>query len=106
MNTPRRKFSKEEKLSILKEASQQGVTITLEKYGIYPASYYAWKKKLHSMGEEGLDHGMTKPQLKRIRQLEKENQMLKELVAEKELEGRLKDELLKKKYALERRRKL
>jgi putative transposase len=49
---------------------------------------------------------MTKPQLKRIRHLEKENQMLKELVAEKELEGRLKDELLKKKYALEKRRKL
>ena len=58
------------------------------------------------MGEEGLDHGMNKSQLKRIRQLEKENQMLKELVAEKELEGRLKDELLKKKYALERKRKL
>ena len=106
MSAPRRKFSKEEKLSILKEASQHGVTITLEKYGVYPASYYAWKKKLHSMGEEGLDHGMTKPQLKRIRHLEKENQMLKELVAEKELEGRLKDELLKKKYALEKRRKL
>lgn len=106
MSTPRRKFSKQEKLSILKEASEHGVTATLEKYGVYPASYYAWKKKLHSMGEEGLDHGMNKPQLKRIRQLEKENQMLKELVAEKELEGRLKDELLKKKYALERKRKL
>ena len=106
MSTPRRKFSKEEKLSILKEASEHGVTVTLEKYGVYPASYYAWKNKLHSMGEEGLDHGMSKPQLKRIRQLEKENQMLKELVAEKELEGRLKDELLKKKYALERKRKL
>ena len=105
MITPRRKFSKEEKLSILKEASQHGVTITLEKHGVYPASYYSWKKKLDSMGEEGLDHGMSKPQLKRIRHLEKENQMLKELVAEKELEGRLKDELLKKKYALEKKRK-
>ena len=29
-----------------------------------------------------------------------------ELVAEKELEGRLKDELLKKKYALEKKRRL
>ena len=45
MSTPRRKFSKEEKLSILKEASEHGVTITLEKYGVYPASYYAWKKE-------------------------------------------------------------
>ena len=106
MSRSRRKFSKEEKLSILKEAGEHGVKVTLEKHGIYPATFYAWRKKFESMGEEGLDHGMTKAQLKRIRELEKENQMLKELVAEKELEGRLKDELLKKKYALERKRRL
>lgn len=105
MSTARRKFSKEEKLSILKEASEHGVNVTLEKYGVYPASYYTWKRKFEGMGEEGLDYGMTKPQLKRIRELEKENQMLKELVAEKELESRLKGELLKKKYALEKKRK-
>ena len=101
-----RKFTKEQKLSILKEASEQGVTKTLEKYGIYPATYYSWKEKLITMGEEGLDYGMTKAQLKRIRQLEKENKMLKELVAEKELESKLKDELLKKKYALQRKKSL
>ena len=106
MSRSRRKFSKEEKLSILKEASEHGVKVTLEKHGIYPATFYAWRKKFESMGEEGLDHGMTKAQLKRIRELEKENQMLKELVAEKELEGRLKDELLRKKYALEKKRRL
>ncbi|GAB1415115.1 hypothetical protein MASR2M117_05420 [Paludibacter sp.] len=106
MRTTRRKFSKDEKLSIIKEAGEQGVNAMLEKHGIYPATYYSWKNKFESMGEEGLNHGMTQPQLKRIRELEKENQMLKELVAEKELEGRLKDELLKKQYALEKRRKL
>ena len=106
MRTSRRKFSKEEKLSILKEAGEHGVSVTLEKHGIYPTTFYAWRKKLDSMGVEGLDYGMTKPQLKRIRELEKENRMLKELVAEKELEGRLKDELLKKKFALEKKRKL
>jgi putative transposase len=31
--------------------------------------------------------------------------MLKELIVDKELEGKLKDELLKKKYALEKKRK-
>ena len=41
---------------------------------------------------------MTPAHLKEIRRLEKENAMLKQLVAEKELEGKLKDELLKKKY--------
>jgi putative transposase len=57
------------------------------------------------MGEEGLQHGMTPEHLKRIRQLEKENALLKQLLAEKELEGKLQSELLKKKYALEKRKR-
>ena len=101
----KRTFSKEEKLSVLKEATEKGVNKTLKKHGIYPATYYLWKEKLSSMGEEGLDYGMTKAHLKRIRQLEKENRLLKELVAEKELEGKLKDELLKKKYALRKKKR-
>ena len=56
------------------------------------------------MGVEGFSHGMTPGQLKRIRELEKENQLLKEIIVEKELEGKLKDELLKKKFALEKRK--
>ena len=100
----KRTFTKTEKMSILKEASEQGVLKTLEKHGIYPATYYDWKKKFSSMGEDGLTYGMTKAHLKRIRELEKENRLLKELVAEKELEGKLKDELLKKKYALRKKK--
>jgi len=102
----KRTFTKQQKMSILKEASEQGVTKTLEKHGIYPATYYSWKEKLATMGDEGLDYGMTKAHLKRIRELEKENRLLKELVAEKELEGKLKDELIKKKYALWKRKNL
>lgn len=102
----KRTFSKEEKLRILKEASEQGVKTILEKYDIYPATYYSWKNKLEEMGEVGLQYGMTPQHLKRIRELEKENYALKQILAEKELEGRLKSELLKKKYALEKKRKL
>ena len=101
----KRTFSKEEKIRIINESREKGVTSTCDKYGIYAASYYSWKKKLDQMGEEGLDHGMTPEHLKRIRQLEKENSMLKQLLAEKELEGKLKSELLKKKYALEKKRR-
>lgn len=102
----KRKFTKEEKLKIIKEASEQGVKLTLEKYSVFPASYYAWKKKMETMGEEGFSHGMTPEQLKRIRELEKENKLLKEIVIQKELEGKIKDELLKKKLALEKKKKL
>ena len=56
------------------------------------------------MGEEGFTHGMTPAQQKRIRELEKENNLLKQLLAEKELENKLKGDLLKKKQALEKKR--
>lgn len=100
----KRKFSKEDKLQIIKEASEQGVTVTLEKHGIYPATFYSWKKKFETMGEAGFRHGMTPAQLKEIKRLEKENDLLKKLLAEKELEGKLKDDLLKKKYAWARKK--
>lgn len=100
----KRTFTKEQKLSIIQEAGEKGVKLTLAKYGIYPVSYYDWKKKLSTMGEEGLNYGMTPVQQKRIRELEKENKMLRELLAEKELEGRYKTESINKKYALKKKR--
>ena len=102
----KRTFTKEEKLRIIKEASEQGVTPTLERHGVYPASYYSWKQKYEQMGEEGFHHGMTPKHLKRIRELEKENNNLKQLLAEKELENKLKGDLLKKKWALEKKKRL
>jgi|SRR5690625_3333095 len=105
MSMQKRKFTKEEKLSILKESKIHGVKTTMEKYSIYSATFYGWKQKYESMGEEGLSHGMTPGQLKEIRRLEKENAMLKQIIAEKELEGKLKDDLLKKKFALSKRKR-
>lgn len=100
----RRKFSKEEKLRIVHEAAANGVKLTLEKHGVYPATFYAWKRKVEQMGEAGLAHGMTPAHIKEIRRLEKENERLKQLVAEQQLQSKLKDELLKKKYPWARRR--
>ena len=102
--TNKRTFTKEEKLQILKEVEQNGVKSTLEKFGIYPASYYSWKKKFEQMGELGFRHGMTPAHIKEIKRLEKENELLKKLLAEKEVEGHLKSEMLKKKYAWARKK--
>ncbi len=101
----KRRFSKEEKLKVIKECSTNGVKFTLSKYGIYPATYYSWKKKYESMGMDGFSHGMTPEHQKEIRRLEKENELLKKIIAEKELESKLKDELIKKKYAWARKKK-
>ena len=102
----RRTFTKEKKLAILKQAEEQGVTATLEEHGIYPATYYSWKRKYQQMGRQGFEHGMTPKHLKRIRELEKENKHLKELLIKRELEGKLKGDLLEKKFALERKKRL
>jgi len=103
--TSKRKFTKEEKLHLLKEAQENGVKTTLENHGIYPATYYSWKKKYEQMGESGFRHGITPAHIKEIKRLEKENELLKKLLAEKEVEGHLKDEMLKKKYAWARKKK-
>jgi len=93
-----KKWTKKEKLSILAEAKKSGVTKTLSKYDIYPGTFYYWKRRFAELGEQGMDHGSSKEKNAQIRTLEKENAMLKQLLAEEKLEGKLKNELLKKKY--------
>jgi putative transposase len=100
-----KKFTKKEKLQIIEEAKKNGVKVTLEKYALYPGTFYYWKKKLIVYGEQGLDHKRIKDVQKAISSLEKENEQLKILLAEKELESKLKDELLKKKYPELRKKK-
>ena len=41
-----KKFTQKKKLAIIEEASKKGVKVTLAKYGLYPATFYYWKKKL------------------------------------------------------------
>lgn len=93
-----KKFTKEEKLTILKEARETSVKATLEKYALYPATYYYWKRKYDDQGADGLDHTSVKEKLKQVKVLEKENRKLKELLAQEKLESALKNDLLKKKY--------
>ena len=52
MSVQRRTFSKKDKLKILKEVKEHGVKITLDKHGLYPATYYSWKRKYEEIVEE------------------------------------------------------
>lgn len=93
-----KKFTTEEKLSIIEESKSKGVKVTLEKYDLYPATFYYWKKKVSIQGEQGLNHQTQKTLIAEKKRLEKENERLKILLGQKELESALKDELIKKKY--------
>jgi len=102
--TGTKKFTKDEKLAIIRESVDNGVKVTLAKYDLYPATFYYWKNKLSMHGEDGLSHRTMKDHQAEIKRLEKENETLKLLLAEKDLASKLKDDLLKKKYPELRKR--
>lgn len=93
-----KKFTKAEKLAIIKEAKEKGIPPTLAKYNVYRGTFDYWNKKYLVYGDDGLDHRKQKDLEEVNKKLEKENAILKVLLAEKELESKLKDEQLKKKY--------
>jgi len=93
-----RKFTSAERLSIIKEAAQKGQKVTLAKYDIYASTFHYWKKKYNIYGDVDLEHKSNKDNEVLIKQLEKENNALKLLLAVKELESRMKDEILKRNY--------
>ena len=101
----KRTWSKAEKLKVLAEAKKEGVQVTIRKHGIYPGTYYSWKKKLLLEGEGGLSDAVLRRKTRqRVEQLEDEVSLLKQLLAEKEMEIALRDDLLKKKYPKARKK--
>jgi transposase-like protein len=94
MSKTRRKFSPEERLSILQECDREGQLATCRKYSLSPSLVQGWKNKYLSKGLEGLkpSYKTVDPQ---VRELEDENERLKRLVARQALELEFKSELLK-----------
>ncbi len=90
------KFSKEEKMAILEESKWDGIKVTLANYSLFQSTYYYWRKKFNVYGDEGLRHKVIIDYSSLIRKLETKNEALNLLLSEKELESRLKDDLLKK----------
>ena len=95
----RRQFSVEQKLAILNEAEQVGVTQTLRKHNLSHSVYLRWKSQFNSGGTSCL-----KPQYQKVdpqvKALEEENARLKKIIANQALELEFKTELLKKTVSL------
>ena len=87
--------STQEKLQILEESKHLGLVATARKHAISYQTLKNWQDKVSVWGYDGLKtgEGLMTPELKH---LQLENQGLKEMVAEKELELKIKEELLKK----------
>jgi len=95
------KRTAQEKERIILGIQSLGVIAGCRKYGISKTLYYYWVNKYEASGLEGLEDRRGKNMDAHVKRLEKENRVLKELLAEKELESKLKDELLKKKFGLQ-----
>jgi len=98
------KRTPQEKERILLDIQDLGVIAGCRKYGLAKTLYYEWLDKYNASGMEGLEDRRGKNMDAHVKRLEKENRILKELLAEKELESKLKDELLKKKFGHQEKR--
>ena len=83
----RKQFSEEQIVGILRAVVQSGKAVpeACREQGIAENTYYRWRKKYG---------GVSVPEVRRLRELEKENARLKRLVAERDLEIDAMKELL------------
>ncbi|MGC2580785.1 MAG: transposase [Acidobacteriaceae bacterium] len=86
----KKRFTEEQIVAILRDGQVGTKTIEhlCREHGVSQPTYYAWRRRYGSMNE---------PDVKRLRELEKENGRLKRLLAERELAIDVMKEFLEKK---------
>jgi transposase-like protein len=83
-----RKFKPEQKFKIVKEALTTDTKISelCEKYEVKSSHFYNWQEQFYRGAREAFersnDSGPSKPEQRRIEELERENQRMKSVIAE------------------------
>lgn len=103
MSRTRRSFSASEKLSIINEADQLGITQTLRKHNLSHSVFRRWKESFNEGGVSNLQ-SYSKQRNPELDAIMEENRMLKNIVAKQSIELEFKTELLKKSQFHEQRR--
>ena len=84
-----KEFSEEQMVGILREAEkgEESIGQVCRRYGISDVTFFRWRRKFG---------GVEVPEMRRLRELEKENARLKRILAERDLELDVVRELLSK----------
>jgi putative transposase len=93
------KRSKEQKERILQDGQRLGVVAACRKHDVSTSMYYYWMESYNAHGINGLEAYGVRNQDVELAQLKKDLAMAKEIIAEKELQIKLQEELLKKRIA-------
>jgi transposase-like protein len=96
MGKHRKSWTQTEKVEILNHYKLHGLGKTSKEYNVSSATIYRWLSLLESQGEIGLSEGFKLDKDREFLRMQREIQAYKEIIAEKELEIRIKDALLKK----------
>jgi putative transposase len=83
------RFTEEQMVRILREADKTSVTEVAKKHGVSEQTLYVWRKKYGDMDVADA---------KKLRALESENNKLKKLLAERDLEIEVMKEISAKKW--------
>jgi len=101
----KRRWTLEEKLAILKEAESGNVVEVCRKHNVSTGSFYNWKKKFETKGEEGLKVKYDTSS-REMKEAEEKIRILRKLLTDKEIELEIQRELLKKKFGTDDPRKI
>jgi len=85
----RRKFTPEEKITIVLEGIRRDTPISdlCHREGIHPGTYYAWLKDFMEAGKERLTRDIVRDATRsEVKEIRRENARLKQLVAELSLQ--------------------
>jgi putative transposase len=82
----RRHFTAEQKVKIIKEAlkSDLGVSGVCKKYGVSSAQFYQWQERFFEGAREGLERsrsGASSKELRKIEELSRENDRMKNVIS-------------------------
>jgi putative transposase len=83
------RFTEEQMVKMLRDAEKTSIAEVAKKHGVSEQTLYSWRRRFG---------GMEVPDAKRLKALESENQRLKKLLAERDLDIEVLKEVAAKKW--------